>query len=103
MENTKPGYGSMELYNVWTVDREGEAQRFKTHDKMDNRKLLWHGTNGEATQLHSLVPNQIKSNLCHRLAQATTPPCLLSCVCLAFPSPPVKVSSVFKATLCSQV
>lgn len=48
MENTKPGYGNMELYNVWAVDREGEAQRFKAHDMVDNRKLLWHGTNGEA-------------------------------------------------------
>lgn len=46
MENTKPGYGSMELYNVWTVDREGEGQRFKAFDKISNRKLLWHGTNG---------------------------------------------------------
>lgn len=47
MESTKPSYGSMELYNVWAVDREGEAQRFKAFHKMDNRKLLWHGTNGK--------------------------------------------------------
>lgn len=47
MESTKPSYGSMELYNVWTVDREGEGQRFKAFNKMDNRKLLWHGTNGK--------------------------------------------------------
>ncbi|CAN0415739.1 unnamed protein product, partial [Ectocarpus fasciculatus] len=45
LENTKPGYGDMDLFNVWTVDREGEGQRFKAHDKMTNRKLLWHGTN----------------------------------------------------------
>lgn len=47
MENTKPGYGSMELYDVWSVDRKGEAERFAAHDKIGNRKLLWHGTNGE--------------------------------------------------------
>ncbi|CAN0537583.1 unnamed protein product, partial [Ectocarpus sp. 12 AP-2014] len=35
----------MGLFNVWAVDREGEGQRFKAHDKMTNRKLLWHGTN----------------------------------------------------------
>ena len=46
MENTKPSYGSMDLYDVWTVDREGEAKRFAAHDKLTNRKLLWHGTNG---------------------------------------------------------
>lgn len=47
MENTKPGYGNMELYSVWSVDRKGEGQRFKAHGKIANRKLLWHGTNGE--------------------------------------------------------
>ena len=46
IENTKPGYGSMDLYDVWTVDRAGEAERFAAHDKIANRKLLWHGTNG---------------------------------------------------------
>lgn len=45
MENTKPGYGDMKLYDVWSVDREGEAARFKAHDNVANRKLLWHGTN----------------------------------------------------------
>ncbi|CAN0558241.1 unnamed protein product, partial [Ectocarpus sp. 12 AP-2014] len=45
LENTKPSYGDMGLFNVWAVDREGEGQRFKAHDKMTNRKLLWHGTN----------------------------------------------------------
>lgn len=46
MENTKPSYGSMDLYDVWSVDRQGEAKRFAAHDKIVNRKLLWHGTNG---------------------------------------------------------
>lgn len=47
LENTKPEYGNMSLYDVWAVDRQGEATRFAEHDKLDNRKLLWHGTNGE--------------------------------------------------------
>lgn len=47
LENTKSSYGDTSLYDVWSVDREGEAQRFATHDKISNRKLLWHGTNGE--------------------------------------------------------
>lgn len=27
------------------VDREGEDTRFRAHDSLDHRKLLWHGTN----------------------------------------------------------
>ncbi|XP_033757810.1 protein mono-ADP-ribosyltransferase PARP3-like [Pecten maximus] len=30
---------------IWRMDRDGEGDRFKTHDKLTNRKLLWHGTN----------------------------------------------------------
>lgn len=37
----------MELYDIWSVNREDEARRFAAHDKITNRKLLWHGTNGE--------------------------------------------------------
>lgn len=44
----------MDLFNVWAVDREGEGQRFKAHDKMTNRKLLWHGTNGEGIDFVSV-------------------------------------------------
>ena len=50
LENTKSEYLDMEMYDVWAVDREGEAQRFAAHDKLSNRKLLWHGTNGDQRQ-----------------------------------------------------
>lgn len=38
------GHGAT-LETVWSVDREGEAKRFSAHEDIDNRKLLWHGTN----------------------------------------------------------
>ena len=34
-----------QLLNVWRVDRHSEAAGFAKHSKLDNRKLLWHGTN----------------------------------------------------------
>ena len=34
-----------ELLNVWRVDRQTEASAFAEHSKLENRKLLWHGTN----------------------------------------------------------
>ncbi|XP_049995461.1 protein mono-ADP-ribosyltransferase PARP3 isoform X2 [Alexandromys fortis] len=33
------------LQHVWKVNREGEEDRFKAHSKLNNRRLLWHGTN----------------------------------------------------------
>ncbi|KAL3852915.1 hypothetical protein ACJMK2_016521 [Sinanodonta woodiana] len=29
---------------IWRVDRDGEGDRFKQHDDIKERKLLWHGT-----------------------------------------------------------
>ncbi|KNC84415.1 hypothetical protein SARC_03377 [Sphaeroforma arctica JP610] len=37
--------GNSQLLDVWTVDREGEGSRYKAFDALDNRRLLWHGTN----------------------------------------------------------
>ncbi|CAF1074068.1 unnamed protein product [Rotaria sp. Silwood1] len=34
-----------DIIDVWRVDREAEGERFAEHDKIENRKLLWHGTN----------------------------------------------------------
>mmetsp|Transcript_11047 Transcript_11047/g.17690 ORF Transcript_11047/g.17690 Transcript_11047/m.17690 type:complete len:415 (+) Transcript_11047:53-1297(+) len=43
------GYGKglepPQLLDVFEVNRKGEAERFKTHNSLGNRKLLWHGTN----------------------------------------------------------
>jgi poly [ADP-ribose] polymerase len=33
------------LLDLFRLDRKGEAARFKKHDDIDHRKLLWHGTN----------------------------------------------------------
>lgn len=35
----------MNLEDVWSCDRDGEDARFAAYDHLDNRKLLWHGTN----------------------------------------------------------
>lgn len=45
LKNTKGGYGSMNLRDVWRVDRHKESDRFAQHDALTNRRLLWHGTN----------------------------------------------------------
>mmetsp|Transcript_7668 Transcript_7668/g.8851 ORF Transcript_7668/g.8851 Transcript_7668/m.8851 type:complete len:355 (+) Transcript_7668:1-1065(+) len=33
------------LLDAWKVERKGERDRFSEFDKLDNRRLLWHGTN----------------------------------------------------------
>ncbi|XP_015243834.1 PREDICTED: poly [ADP-ribose] polymerase 3 [Cyprinodon variegatus] len=33
------------ILNVWEVDRETEGERFSENDNLENRRLLWHGTN----------------------------------------------------------
>ena len=42
MQETGTG---QQLLNMWRVDRHSEAAGFAKHSKLDNRKLLWHGTN----------------------------------------------------------
>mmetsp|Transcript_12591 Transcript_12591/g.37750 ORF Transcript_12591/g.37750 Transcript_12591/m.37750 type:complete len:343 (-) Transcript_12591:259-1287(-) len=37
--------GGMKLENVWSCDRHGEDERFAKYDHIENRRLLWHGTN----------------------------------------------------------
>jgi len=39
------GWNQCNILDVWKVEREDEVQRFKEHDNIENRKLLWHGTN----------------------------------------------------------
>ncbi|UJR38079.1 hypothetical protein I4U23_030760 [Adineta vaga] len=43
-DNTQ-GYRKCTIIDAWRVGRDGEGQRFAAHDKVGNRKLLWHGTN----------------------------------------------------------
>ncbi|XP_020497812.1 protein mono-ADP-ribosyltransferase PARP3 [Labrus bergylta] len=42
---TSDGYCKPKIINVWEVDREKEGERFEEHDTLENRRLLWHGTN----------------------------------------------------------
>ncbi|XP_059800531.1 protein mono-ADP-ribosyltransferase PARP3 isoform X2 [Hypanus sabinus] len=39
------GSSHLKVVNVWRLDREGEAERFKAHNSIEHRRLLWHGTN----------------------------------------------------------
>ena len=45
LENTARAGRKPKLLDIFRLDRKGEAARFKKHDDLDNRKLLWHGTN----------------------------------------------------------
>ncbi|NXO57878.1 PARP3 polymerase, partial [Aramus guarauna] len=41
---TQTGH-KLHILNIWKVAREGEDERFKAHDLLEHRRLLWHGTN----------------------------------------------------------
>ncbi|NXJ78279.1 PARP3 polymerase, partial [Trogon melanurus] len=36
---------NLHILNIWQVARDGEDERFKAHDLLEHRRLLWHGTN----------------------------------------------------------
>ncbi|KFQ33990.1 Poly [ADP-ribose] polymerase 3, partial [Merops nubicus] len=36
---------NLRILNIWQVARDGEDERFKAHDIVEHRRLLWHGTN----------------------------------------------------------
>jgi len=44
-EQTKGGWTNPKILDVWEVDRDLEGDRFSEHEEIDNRRLLWHGTN----------------------------------------------------------
>lgn len=44
-ELTKSSYSDSALLDVFAVNRHSEAARFQKFNKIDNRRLLWHGTN----------------------------------------------------------
>lgn len=44
LKNTR-GYYKIDMLDVFRVDRGGEGDRFKEHEDITHRKLLWHGTN----------------------------------------------------------
>ncbi|XP_050168806.1 protein mono-ADP-ribosyltransferase PARP3 isoform X2 [Myiozetetes cayanensis] len=41
---TQTGH-NLHILNIWQVARDGEDERFKAHDLLEHRRLLWHGTN----------------------------------------------------------
>ncbi|XP_028263132.1 protein mono-ADP-ribosyltransferase PARP3 [Parambassis ranga] len=45
LKATSNSYCSPKIINVWESDREAEGERFSEHDNLENRRLLWHGTN----------------------------------------------------------
>ncbi|XP_030425576.1 protein mono-ADP-ribosyltransferase PARP3 isoform X1 [Gopherus evgoodei] len=45
VEKTGVSHRKVKILNIWKVKREGESERFKAHDNLENRRLLWHGTN----------------------------------------------------------
>ncbi|KAM9814110.1 protein mono-ADP-ribosyltransferase PARP3 [Neosynchiropus ocellatus] len=45
LTKTACSYRKTKIVNVWEVDRELEGDRFSLHDELENRRLLWHGTN----------------------------------------------------------
>lgn len=45
LKQTGSSHRSPELRHVWKVNRDGEGDRFQAHATLDNRRLLWHGTN----------------------------------------------------------
>ncbi|XP_046358125.2 protein mono-ADP-ribosyltransferase PARP3-like [Haliotis rufescens] len=44
-KDSTEGYRKVKIQHIWKVNRDGEDSRFAVHNKLDNRKLLWHGTN----------------------------------------------------------
>ena len=44
MKATGDSYFKLNLVDLFRVDRKGSGDRFKAHDKIKERKLLWHGT-----------------------------------------------------------
>ncbi|CAL9703936.1 unnamed protein product [Knipowitschia caucasica] len=45
LAKTKCSYNNPKIVNLWECDRETEGERFREHDHLENRRLLWHGTN----------------------------------------------------------
>uniref|UniRef100_A0A665VVS9 Poly [ADP-ribose] polymerase n=1 Tax=Echeneis naucrates TaxID=173247 RepID=A0A665VVS9_ECHNA len=42
---TAESYKKPKIVNVWEVDRQMEGERFNENHSLENRRLLWHGTN----------------------------------------------------------
>ncbi|KAM3878224.1 protein mono-ADP-ribosyltransferase PARP3 [Diretmus argenteus] len=45
LKATSDNHRDPKIVNVWEVNRETEGERFSDNDSLENRRLLWHGTN----------------------------------------------------------
>jgi poly [ADP-ribose] polymerase len=45
LQRTASGHRKPTVMDVFQVNRRSEVKRFAAHDDLENRKLLWHGTN----------------------------------------------------------
>lgn len=45
LTQTKCEYRNPKIINIWEIDRELEGERFSENNDLENRRLLWHGTN----------------------------------------------------------
>ncbi|XP_041747243.2 protein mono-ADP-ribosyltransferase PARP3 [Coregonus clupeaformis] len=45
LKATACSHNQPKIIDIWEVDRETEAERFRENDGLENRRLLWHGTN----------------------------------------------------------
>lgn len=45
LNETAASHNKPKVLDIFRLDRNGEAARFKAHDALTHRKLLWHGTN----------------------------------------------------------
>lgn len=45
LKETGNSYRKPKIIDVWEVDRETEGRRFSENEDLENRRLLWHGTN----------------------------------------------------------
>ncbi|XP_029288721.1 protein mono-ADP-ribosyltransferase PARP3-like [Cottoperca gobio] len=45
LKATSDDYHRPKIVNVWDVNRQTEGERFSENDGLENRRLLWHGTN----------------------------------------------------------
>ncbi|CAB1353819.1 unnamed protein product, partial [Coregonus sp. 'balchen'] len=45
LKATAHSHSQPKIIDVWEVESETEAERFRENDSLENRRLLWHGTN----------------------------------------------------------
>ncbi len=67
---------SLEVLEVFKVDREGEGKKYKPFSKLHNRQLLWHGS--RKTNFVGIL-SQVCGNtcVCVQLASVSMSTCVL--------------------------